>query len=134
MKQLSDADIDRMADAEFAPDAHATNRSVRAQLRLGRLIPSSPLPPPKHVVLDLHHKTQEQAWHEIMHVAQSGVRTANIITGASGILKIKFQQWATDSILAPYIISIRPINNGSFFVRFRRATCALGADWNGRRF
>jgi hypothetical protein len=70
--------------------------------------------------LDLHQLTEEQAWEQIMTLAQSGTRTANIITGASGILKIKFQQWAKDSILTPYIISFSPINNGSFHVKFKR--------------
>ncbi len=56
----------------------------------------------------------------IMDVAQSGARTATIITGASGILKIKFQQWARDSLLTPYIIQWEPINNGSFSVKFRK--------------
>lgn len=133
MKHLSDADIEHMADMDFSPDTRAVNRAVRARLRLAQLIPSSPPAVSKHAVLDLHYKTQEQAWSEIMRLAASGVRSADIITGASGILKIKFQQWATDSILAPYIISIRPINNGSFFVRFRRAVVDPGADLTGPR-
>ena len=55
-----------------------------------------------------------------MELATSGVRDATIITGASGILKIKFQQWARDSILAPYIVSWHALNNGSFAVKFRK--------------
>lgn len=120
MKQLSDEDIQKMCTGEFHPDFRAVNRSVRAALRLGRLIPPKTGAAPEHAVLDLHHKTEEQAWDAIMRLATSGARTANIITGASGILKIKFQQWAADSLLAPHIIEMRAINNGSFFVRFRR--------------
>lgn len=120
MKRLSDADIEQMAGAEFAPDLRSVNKSVRAQLRLRRLIGEENVPVPEHAVIDLHQHTEEQAWNKIMNLATSGVRTAVIITGASGILKIKFQQWAHDSILAPYILSWKPVNNGSFAVRFRR--------------
>jgi len=120
MKRLSDADIEQMAGAEFAPDLRSVNKSVRAQLRLRRLIGEEDAPVPEHAVIDLHQHTEEQAWNKIMNLATSGVRTAVIITGASGILKIKFQQWARDSILAPHILSWEPVNNGSFAVRFRR--------------
>lgn len=120
MKRLSDADIEQMAGAEFAPDLRSVNKSVRAQLRLRRLIGDEDAPVPEHAVIDLHQHTEEQAWNKIINLATSGVRTAVIITGASGILKIKFQQWARDSILAPHILSWEPVNNGSFAVRFRR--------------
>ena len=43
-----------------------------------------------------------------------------LITGASGILRIKFIQWANDSVLSPYINSFKPINNGSFDVKFNK--------------
>lgn len=120
MKRLSDADIEQMAGAEFAPDLRSVNKSVRAQLRLRRLVGEEDTPVPEHAVIDLHQHTEEQAWNKIINLVTSGVRTAVIITGASGILKIKFQQWARDSILAPYILSWEPVNNGSFAVRFRR--------------
>ena len=119
MKQLTDEDILAMADRDFVPDTRAVNRAVRRQLRLGQLVPV-PVEIPEFYRLDLHHRTQEQAWQMINALGDSGVRDAVIITGASGILKIKFQQWATDSTLAPKITSWRPINNGSFAVRFRR--------------
>lgn len=64
--------------------------------------------------------TEEQAWHAIMDLATSGVRRAQIITGASGILHKKFPVWARESILTPYIMEFSPINNGSFDVRFYR--------------
>ncbi len=120
MKRLSDSDIERMADGEFSPNHDIVRRGVRAELKLSELIPAKTESLPKHVVLDLHHKTEEQAWNEIMRLATSGVRNATIITGASGILKIKFQQWAQESLLSPYIISVSPLNNGSFAVKFKR--------------
>lgn len=120
MKQLSDNDIEQMKDKDFHPDDYAIRRCVRAELKLSQRIPDAPAPVPERFILDLHHKTEDQAWDEIMRLATSGVRRATIITGASGILHQKFSQWATESILAPYIISSTPINNGSFDVRFRR--------------
>lgn len=120
MKRLSDSDIERMADGEFSPNHDIVRRGVRAELKLSELIPAKTESLPKHVVLDLHHKTEEQAWNEIMRLATSGARNATIITGASGILKIKFQQWAQESLLSPYIISVSPLNNGSFAVKFKR--------------
>lgn len=120
MKRLSDSDIERMADGEFSPNHDIVRRGVRAELKLSELIPAKMESLPKHVVLDLHHKTEEQAWNEIMRLATSGVQNATIITGASGILKIKFQQWAQESLLSPYIISVSPLNNGSFAVKFKR--------------
>jgi DNA-nicking Smr family endonuclease len=119
MKHLTDTDIENMIGAEFIASNDATRRSVRRELHLSTRIPIQP-PTPKHATLDLHQLTEEQAWHAIMELATSGSRTATIITGASGILKQKFPQWATNSILTPYIISFSPINNGSFSVKFKR--------------
>ena len=120
MKQLSDDDILQMIGAECVHDNAAVKRAVRSELKLSKHIPAQSAPPPEHVVLDLHMKTIEQAWSEIMSVAQSGARSANIITGASGVLHKLFPQWARESVLTPYIIEFYPINNGSFFVRFHR--------------
>lgn len=120
MKQLTDADIEQMIGGDFAPEYAQTRRVVRSELQLSRRIPHTPHTPPMHATLDLHQLTEEQAWSAIMELAQSGTRTANIITGASGILKIKFQQWARDSVLSPYIVSFAPINNGSFAVKFKK--------------
>lgn len=119
MKQLTDQDIANMIGTEFTPDSRQTRNRVRAQLHLSTRIPVE-RPVPSHTTLDLHQLTEEQAWSAIIKVAKSGTRTATIITGASGILKIKFQQWATDSILSPYIVSFSPINNGSFSVKFKK--------------
>lgn len=119
MKQLTDHDIEQMIGVEHTPDDTATRRAVRAELHMSRRIPRH-TPIPKHATLDLHQLTEEQAWSAIMDLATSGTRTANIITGASGILKIKFQQWARDSLLSPYIVSFTPINNGSFSVKFKK--------------
>ena len=120
MKKLTDIDIAQMIDSEFTPCDSETVRNVRRELHLSTRIPEPVCTAPKHAKLDLHQLTEEQAWEKIISLAQSGTRTANIITGASGILKIKFQQWATDSVLSPYIVSFSPINNGSFSVKFKR--------------
>lgn len=119
MRKLSDQDIADMIGADFTPDDKATRNSVRHELQLSKRIPKQKTIP-SHVSLDLHMHTVEQAWSEIMEIAQSGTRDATIITGASGILKIKFQEWVRDSVLSPYIISCHPLNNGSFAVRFRK--------------
>ncbi len=120
MKQLSDADIEQMVKTDFVPQYDATRHAVRTHLHLATRMPATPMPVPKHATLDLHNKTIEDAWACIMDLATSGVRTATIITGASGVLKQLFPTWATESILAPHIISFAPINNGSFSVHFRR--------------
>ncbi len=119
MKQLTDQDIKQMIGVEHTPDDTATRRAVRAELHMSRRIPHRN-PIPEHATLDMHQLTEEQAWSAIMNLATSGTRSANIITGASGILKIKFQQWARDSLLSPHIVSFTPINNGSFFVKFKK--------------
>ena len=119
MKQLNDIDIANMIGEEFMPDDKNTKASVRRQLALSKKIPEQH-EQPAHITIDLHQHTEQEAWEMIMDVAQSGARTATIITGASGILKIKFQQWACDSLLTPYIIQWEPINNGSFSVKFRK--------------
>ncbi|MBR5153354.1 MAG: Smr/MutS family protein [Alphaproteobacteria bacterium] len=119
MKQLTDQDIAKMIGTEFTPDDKQTRNRVRSELHLSTRIPNK-RPTPSHTTLDLHQLTEEQAWTAIMNVAQSGTRTATIITGASGILRIKFIQWARDSLLTPYLISYTPINNGSFSVKFKK--------------
>ncbi len=120
MKQLSNADIEQMIGTEYVPDARAVNRAVRAQLKLGTLIPDSDVPAPRCARVDLHNHTIEQAWDKIMNLATSGVRDAVIITGASGVLRQTFPQWAENSILTPFIVSYAPINNGSFSVKFKK--------------
>lgn len=120
MKQLSDADILQMSSGDFRPDFKTVNKSVRAELRLGTLIPRPSPALPKCPRLDLHQYTEQQAWEAIMSLATSGARDAVIITGASGILHKKFPEWATESILSPHIISWSPINNGSFAVKFKK--------------
>lgn len=119
MRRLTDQDIADMIGAPFAPDNDATRRRVRGELKLSQRIPK-PKNIPSHTTLDLHMHTIEQAWGEIMDIATSGVKTATIITGASGILKIKFQEWVRESVLSPYIVSCEPLNNGSFAVKFRK--------------
>lgn len=119
MKQLNDKDIADMIGDDFVPDDISTKKSVRSALHLSTRIPVSPTPIPEHTTIDFHNHTEEEAWEMLTEIATNGTREANVITGASGILKIKFQQWVRESILSPYIISCTPINNGSFFVRFR---------------
>lgn len=120
MKKLSDADINDMANAVFKPDTNVA-KQVRSELRLSTRLPQTkPAQYTERAVLDLHQYTQEQAWDAINNLIHSGIRNATIITGASGILKIKFQQWVKDSIISAYFISVTPINNGSFCVRLKK--------------
>ena len=91
MKHLTESDIEQMINTEFIPNISDTQRSVRRQLHLSTRIPQTDNYIPEHAKLDLHQLTEEQAWNAIMDLAKSGVRNATIITGASGILKIKFQ-------------------------------------------
>ena len=120
MKQLNDFDIANMIGDDFIPDDLTTKKIVRSELHLSKRIPKKDDFIPEHATLDFHNHTEEESWKMLEQIATSGTRTATVITGASGILKSKFQQWATDSILRPYIISFEPINNGSFSVRFRK--------------
>ena len=119
MKNLTDQDIAEMIGADFSPDDSVTRRRVRTELHLSTRIPA-PVHVPEHATLDLHMKTIEESWESIMKLALSGVKTATIITGASGVLKIKFQEWVRESLLSPYIVSCTPLNNGSFAVKFRK--------------
>ena len=119
MRNLTDQDIADMICADFFPDNNDVRRRVRTELHLSTRIPM-PVHVPESATLDLHMKTIEQSWNEIMELATSGVKNAKIITGASGILRIKFQEWVRDSLLSPYIVSCAPINNGSFAVKFRK--------------
>jgi len=120
MKQLTDADIAKMAGTDFVPDDAETKKSVRRGLHLSTRIPKIESPALEHAVLDFHNHTEEEAWNMLIQIATSGVRSATVITGASGILKQKFQQWAVESILSPYIVSFAPLNNGSFSVKFHK--------------
>ena len=120
MKQLNDSDIANMIGEDFLPCDNETKKSVRKSLHLSTRIPESPRPTPSHITLDFHQHTEQEAWEMLAQVAASGARSATVITGASGILKQKFPQWMTESILTPYILSFTPINNGSFAVKFHK--------------
>lgn len=120
MKQLNDKDIANMIGDDFVPDDISTKKSVRSELHLSTRIPKENTPPPVHTTIDFHNHTEEEAWQMLEHIVTDGTRTATVITGASGILKTKFQQWANDSILSPYIESYRALNNGSFAVKFHK--------------
>lgn len=121
MKQLTDKDIAEMIGADFVPDDAKTKKSVRCDLHLSTRIPKTETKTPEHVVIDFHNHTEEEAWNMLAQVAASGTRSATVITGASGILKQKFQQWATESVISPRIFSVTPLNNGSFNVKFHKA-------------
>lgn len=120
MKQLSDSDIAKMVGDDFIPDDVLTKKSVRTELHLSTRIPKPAIPTPKHTTIDFHNHTEEEAWQMLAQIAASDTRTATVITGASGILKTKFQQWAKDSILSPRIESYHALNNGSFAVKFHK--------------
>ncbi|MBN1325206.1 MAG: Smr/MutS family protein [Alphaproteobacteria bacterium] len=120
MKQLSDYDLEKMLDTDFVPDDDNVKKQVRSELKLSQLIPEAPKPIPKHVILDLHQKTEEQAWVDINNLIKSGVRGATVITGASGILKVKFQDWVMNSIISKYIYSCEMVNNGSFEIKIKK--------------
>lgn len=120
MKQLNDKDIAEMIGEEFHTDENSVKKQVRQSLHLSTRIPPKPCKTPTHITIDFHEKTEEQAWTMLVETAMSGANTATVITGASGILKIKFQQWATASIISSRIVSFEPINNGSFLVKFHK--------------
>jgi len=129
MKHLSDSDLEKMRDAPWAPaDEKQVKNVVRRELRLSTRIPEAPAPTPTTVRLDLHQHTEEQAWEKLTALINpekgtppgSKSRRALVITGASGILKTKFQDWMQNSILAPRIISWHPLNNGSFEIRIKK--------------
>ena len=119
MKQLNDKDISEMIGEDFVPDDKSVQKSVRQSLHLSTRIPNKENVP-AHITIDFHEHTEEEAWNMLVDLTESGARSATVITGASGILKIKFQQWARDSIISPRIISITPINNGSFSVKLKK--------------
>lgn len=120
MKQLTDKDIANMIGDDFIPDDISTKKSVRTQLHLSTRIPKIEPQNPAHTTIDFHNHTEEEAWQMLAQVAATNIRTATVITGASGILKTKFQQWASDSLLSPRIESFCALNNGSFTVKFHK--------------
>lgn len=120
MKQLNDSDIANMIGENFHADDNETKKSVWKSLHLSTRIPEPDRPAPSHITLDFHQHTEQEAWEMLAQVAASDVRSATVITGASGILKQKFPQWMRESILTPHILSFEPINNGSFAVKFHK--------------
>ena len=120
MKQLNDSDIANMIGEDFRACDQETQKQVRKSLHLSTRIPKLPHSAPSHITLDFHQHTEQEAWEMLVQIANSETRSATVITGASGILKQKFQQWATESIIAPRIVFFTPLNNGSFSVKFKR--------------
>ena len=119
MKQLNDKDIANMIGEDFSPDDATTIKSVRKSLHLSTRVPK-PAHIPEHITIDFHQHTEEEAWDMLLNTVTSGARSATVITGASGILKPKFQQWMTNSIISLHIISFKPLNNGSFEIKIRK--------------
>lgn len=117
MKQLTDSDIASMIGSDFRPDNTEIKKSVRQSLHLSELIPPRHAPTQKHIKIDFHQHTEEEAWSMLVDAIKSGAREITVITGASGILKTKFEIWATNSIISSRIMSYTPINNGSFLVK-----------------
>lgn len=120
MKQLSDADIANMIGEDFITDENSVKKSVRQSLHLSTRVPKPIEKTPEHITIDFHNHTEEEAWDMLLNTVTSGARSATVITGASGILKPKFQQWMTNSIISPYIVSFQPLNNGSFEIKIRK--------------
>ena len=122
MKQLTDFDIKNMINPEPTLDTRKIRGDVLSKLHINSRIQQNNQPTSisEHTTLDLHNHTIEQAWSAIMALAESGIRHATIITGASGVLRQLFPQWVSESILSPYIVSAIPINNGSFAVKFHK--------------
>ena len=120
MKRLNDKDIADMIGEEFVPENVAVKHDVRKSLHLSTLVPK-PQKTNLHPIIDFHNHTEQEAWNMLMNVIESGVRDVTVITGASGILKIKFQQWVKESILTPHILSCTPLNNGSFAVKLHKS-------------
>jgi len=108
-----------IGDTSKSHDDKFVRQSVREQLHLKTRFPQETTTK-NFDTIDFHNHTEEEAWQMFMDLATSGIREATVITGASGILKPKFQQWATSSILSPYVESIKAINNGSFLVKLKK--------------
>ncbi|MCL1786160.1 MAG: Smr/MutS family protein [Alphaproteobacteria bacterium] len=123
-KQLSDKDLERMAGEGFTPIAQRCRGVPRPPRGRMQYAPTT---------LDLHGHTEEQAWDAIVDLLDNldnvGAHTCahkktvklKIITGASGILKQKFAQWATESIISPRILSCKLINNGCYEIVARKS-------------
>ncbi|MCL2737645.1 MAG: Smr/MutS family protein [Alphaproteobacteria bacterium] len=136
-RQLSDKDLDGMVDAIPILSRHSREggnplyKMPPRQSRDTHCTGDSRLR--GNDGLDLHGLTEEQAWNAIVgmlgaterYAAANGnkinLRRIRVITGASGVLKQKLQQWATESIIAPRIVSCKLVNNGCYEVVARKA-------------
>lgn len=118
MRKLNDKDIADMIGAEFTPENNSA-KEVCKSLHLSTRIPKPEILP-AHPIIDFHNHTEEEAWTMLTQLVDQRPKTATVITGASGILKIKFQQWVKESIISPYILSCRPLNNGSYELSFHK--------------
>lgn len=121
MKQLTDTDIANMIGEEVnsSPIDKKGQESIRKSLHLSTLIPKQQ-PQPAHAVLDFHNHTEEEAWNMLIQLIDSTSTSATVITGASGILRPKFQQWVNESIISDKFVSCKPLNNGSFEIKLKK--------------
>jgi len=133
-RQLSDKDIEAMENSPCERNKEEGIRNKKIYDRALRLqhCESSSLFLLPYSFIDLHGHTEEQAWDAIVgmldqierYARENGnkiaLRRAQVITGASGILKQKFQQWAADSIISHRILSCKLINSGCYEIVVRK--------------
>lgn len=134
-KFLTDKDINSMAKMPIAPDDAAARRKIVAELGIKRRMNARPTPPlapdswesariyveDRILTLDLHRKTEEQAWDLASALfRQNPGRRVRVITGASGILRVKFMDWITRGLLSDYINEWVSLNRGAFEIRLRK--------------
>jgi len=129
-KQLSDEDLTKMVGGISSLLAGTERVGLISQRRAANK--NFPFPQGEKNFLDLHGKTEEQAWGLInelldaisVYAAANGnkidLRRAQIVTGASGILKEKFQQWATESIISHRFASWKLVNRGCYEIVIRK--------------
>lgn len=72
--------------------------------------------------IDFHHHTIEESWEMFIRTLKMNIRCLNVITGASGVLKLEFPKWLDNPNISSRIISWKPINNGSFQLILRDIT------------
>jgi len=73
--------------------------------------------------VDLHGLTEEQAWVAILSAFASAPAKSviNIISGRSGILLNRVQNWATHGALRHFVMTITMDNPGSYLIKTRAA-------------
>jgi hypothetical protein len=127
--------MDRMARADVSPTDADARRKIVAELAIKRRMAAQPrtsLAPDsmedarvfydgRVLALDLHGKTEEQAWGLICALfRQNPGKRVRVITGASGILRVKFQDWIMCGALADYATEWAAVNRGAFDIRLKK--------------